>query len=621
MRKLLFSSLLLACSAAAFAAAPIRILVDAREASRHILHSRMQMEAKPGPFTLYFPKWIPGEHMPSGPLKDMAGFTVSANGAALPWRRDLLDMNALHFEVPAGASELEVHLDFLMPQGGAFSAGSSASETLVILSWNQALVYPDDGRAASEIPMQASVQLPAGWKYATALKTEHAADGRIDFAPVSLEKLIDSPVAAGRYLSALDITPAGAVPHHLNLISDSAAAIDIKPELIEKHRRLVREMLALFGARHYDHYDFLFTLSDQVEHFGLEHHESSDDRLDEKALTDDDHLKSGASLLPHEMFHSWNGKYRRPAGLATPDYKKPYETDLLWVYEGLTDYYGYVLAARSGLETPELFRGEYAAFTSHLDLSPGRQWRPLQDTADEAQQLYLSDNGWSSWRRGTDFYEEMALVWLEVDGIIRKESGGKKSLDDFCRLFHGGTDSGPQVKPYTADEVFSTLNRVQPYDWKKLLSERLNALGNHAPMRGLEMSGWRLAYGDTPDEYTKAREAAHKFHNHMASLGFSTDEEGRMGDVLPGSPAAKAGLSPGQTLIAVNGRKYSNELLVQALKDAKTSGTLELLTRSGEFFRTFTLQYKDGPRYPRLEPIPGAPDLLSRIIAPRAAVK
>jgi len=607
------------------AAGTMELAVDATDAPRGLLHSRATIPVRAGPLTLLYPEWIPGEHGPTGPVSDVANLKVSGGGKALAWRRDLQDMYAWHVEVPAGVTSLEVSFDFILPPSAeGFSSGASSTAQLLVLSWNQVVIHPDAPRP-DELMVSASLKLPKGWKYATALTTEGqpiraevpvAGDAPARFATVSLTTLVDSPVAAGRNVRRVDLTPKAGPPCFLDLVSDSEAALAITNEQAASYRRLVDEALALFGAHHFEHYDFLYTLSDGVAHFGLEHHQSSDDRMAERTFVDEDDWRRAAGLLPHEMVHSWNGKYRRPAGLATGDFTTPMQGDLLWVYEGLTEYLGNVLTARSGLFSPEEYRDNLALIAARLDQQPGRTWRPLQDTADNAQVLYEARSDWESLRRGTDFYDEGELLWLEVDVTIREQTHGAKSLDDFCKAFHGGESGKPSVKPYTFEDLVAALNAVAPYDWKTLLTTRLQSLDPRAPLGGIEHGGWKLVFTDEPGPLKESYDTARKRIDLRYSIGALLDEEGALIDVIAGMPAAQSGLAPGMTLLAVNGRKWSREVLGDAVRATKNGGALELLVANGEFFETHAVKYAGGERFPHLQRDEGKPDLLSAVIGP-----
>jgi len=597
--------------------APITLDVDATDAPRKILHARLRIPAQPGKLTLVYPKWIPGEHGPNGPITDLVGLSMSAAGRPVEWQRDPEDMYAFHLEVPAGANAVEISLDFLFPpNAGAFSSGASATAQLVGLSWNLLTLYPK-GAKTSELRYAATLRLPDGWKFGTALPLAHESAAGLEFSPVSLETLVDSPVIAGAHFRAVDLTPGAKPSHEIDIVADSAAALEIKPEDARHFSHLVAETGALFGTRHYRGYHFLLTLSEHVAHFGLEHHESSDNRTWERFLIDDDLRKLWAMVLPHEMVHSWNGKYRRPAGLATPDFDQPMKGELLWVYEGLTDYLGEVLAARCGLWTNENFRESLALNAARLDGQAGRTWRPLADTTVAAQLLYLARPEGAAWRRSVDFYPEGDLIWLEADVLIRRQSQGRRSLDDFCKKFYGGEGGAPKVAPYTLDDVVAALNEIAALDWRQFFQTRVYAANPRAPLGGIEGAGWRLAFQEVLPDMLKSIEAAHKLTDLSFSLGFTLKEDGTIIDVLPGSPADKAGVSPAMKLVAVNGRRWTAAILRAAVTSAKSDAApLELLVENEDYFKTCKLDYHDGEKYPRLERDATKPDLLAEILKP-----
>src|SRR3984957_12125521 len=597
--------------------APTIILsVDASDAPRKMFHAQLRIPAKPGTLTLYYPKWIPGEHGPTGPITDLTGLKFTAHGKPLPWRRDLLDGFTFHVEVPEGESEVTANLAYASPSSfePGYSAGLSATEKLYVVSWNTLLLYPA-GYSSDQLTYSASLRVPAGWKFATSLHVTNQAGNDIHFAPVSLTMLVDGPILTGEYMKVVPLTPAGEnPPAELDIAADSAAALEAPEEVWEHHRNLVKQAGILFGAHHYTDYHFLFTLSDHVAHFGLEHHESDDSRVDERSLIEEDGRKLMAGLLPHEYVHSWNGKYRRPADLATPDYQEPMKDDLLWVYEGLTNYLGTVLTARSGLLTNEQARDDLALTAAGLDHTPGRAWRNLQDTADAAPELYFSPQEWRSWRRSTDFYDEDTLNWLWVDVIIRQQSKGKKTIDDFCRLFYGAPSTGPMLKTYSFDDVVDALNQIVPYDWRGFWTERLTNHGPGAPLGGNAGSGWKVVYDETQSEMERGAEISSHGVNAAYSIGLEMREDGAITDTIEGMAAAKSGIGPGMKLFPVNGRKYSPEVLRDALK-AGNGGTapLELLVENTEYYRTYKLDYHGGERYPHLVRDESKPDLLTEI--------
>jgi len=596
------------------ASAPIRLSVDASQAPQKILHTHMEIPVQSGPLTLYYPEWIPGEHMPDGPIIQVAGMKFIGGGKPIAWRRDLVEMFSIHLEVPAGVSTLEADFDFLLsgaPSG--FSAGASATSALDVLSWNQVLLYPK-GLPAKDIMFAPSLRLPADWKFGTALPIAKQEGEKIEFAPVALTTLVDSPVISGRYYRAIQLTPGQIPSHEIDIAADSNAALAMTPDTQLQLRNLVNEAYALFGARHYHDYHFLLTLSNDVAHFGLEHHESSDDRTTERSLIDESERVEFATLLPHEYVHSWNGKYRRPAGLATPDYQQPMKDDLLWVYEGLTEYLGEVLTARSGLQTPEQWRDDFALLVATYEHRPGRDWRPLQDTADAAPFLYDAGNEWSNWRRGTDFYEEGELLWLDVDETLRTITKDKKSINDFCKIFHGGSSGQPELKPYTFEDVVATLNSVAPYDWAGFLRARLDGVATKTPSEVMEKSGWKLVYNEQPNEVLAMEEALARRADFDFTVGFTASDEGVVGDVIHGWPAYNAGIGPGMKIVAVNGAQYSPDGLRGAIDAAKVAtAPIQLIVANGAQFRTYSVDYHGGLRYAHIERDESKPDYLGEI--------
>jgi len=594
----------------------ITLSVDATEAPRKLFHARMTMPASPGPMTLVYPKWIPGEHGPTGPIINLAGLKITATGKTLVWRRDDVDMYAFHFEVPAGAKEIQVALDFLSPSfAGGFTAGASTTAHLAIVTWNQLLLYPE-GANVSDVTFKANLTLPAGWKFGTSLPVASQSASKVDFAAISLERLVDSPVLTGEYFLVIPL--AANPPNEIDIAADNSADLAIGPELATTLKRIVSEAVSLFGATHYAHYHFLLTLSDHTAHFGLEHHESNDSRVAERALLDDALRDVALGVLPHEFVHSWNGKYRRPAGLATPNYQEPMKGELLWVYEGLTQYLGNLLSARSGLWTVQQYRDHLAESAADLDHKPGRLWRPLIDTTIAAQILYGSPAEWNSLRRSVDFYDEGWLIWLDTDTKIRELTSGAKSLDDFCKRFHGAPSTAPMVKTYVFDDVVATLNEVAPFDWRTFLLTRLNSTDFHAPLGGIERGGWKLAYQATPNGVLKDQEQVRKFTELGYSIGLRLNEDSSIADVIEGMAASKAGIGPGMKLIAVNGKAYSAEILRDAVKATTDprQRRIDLLIDNEGHIENHQLSYGEGEKYPVLERDASKSDVLAKIITP-----
>jgi predicted metalloprotease with PDZ domain len=611
-RALVFLAVTVVIAApAALTGQTISVTVDATRTQQKLLSAHEVIPVKPGPLTLYYPKWIPGEHSPSGPIASLTGLKFEADGKTIPWQRDLLDVYTFHLEIPAGVSHLDAKYDYIEPDG------VSATDKLLVLEWNEVILYPA-GAPAQQLIYEAKIHLPDGWKFGTPLPVEKQSGNQVSFKPISLEMLVDSPVITGEYYRVIDITPAGEPIHHeLDLVADSEAALKISPENQKQMTNLVAESGKLFGARHYRNYHFLLTLSDHVAHFGLEHHESNDSRLPERALLVPTSGMSLGGLLAHEFVHSWNGKFRRPADLTTPDFEAPMETDLLWGYEGLTDYLGPLLAARSGLWTQEQYHEFIAAIAASLGPGrPGRTWRPLLDTAVGEPELGRGRGGWANWRRGVDYYEEGDLLWLEVATIIHRESHGQKSIDDFCQSFHGGPNSGGEVKTYTFDELVSTLNAIAPFDWTGFFHARLNSTSADAPTGGIENGGWKVVLNGAPMKL----QGRSGDPGDVYSIGLKVGADGAVTDAIVGSPAFEAGVSSGMKIIGVNGRLYSHDLLEDAIKAAKdTAQPVTLLVVVDDYFRTCVINYHGGDKFPHLVRVADKPDYLDDLIKPRAA--
>jgi predicted metalloprotease with PDZ domain len=587
--------------------------VDLRDTQHRIFSVDEHIPAHAGVLTLVYPKWIPGEHGPTGTIDGLTGLHVWSNGKPLPWRRHLDDMYAIDVTVPENALDIDVSFQFLSPGPGKnFGASVSATSNFVVLEWNQVVLYPA-GQDARTITVRPSVRIPHGWGWASALEFDPKPDAAIRFQAASLETLVDSPFAAGKHFRRIDLeqTP----PVYLNIVADREENLAITAEQIRQHRELGHQATALFGAHHYRHYDFLLVLSDAITFFGLEHHQSSDNRNAANFFTDKDSYLSGASLMTHEYVHSWNGKYRRPRGLLSADYQAPMKGDLLWVYEGMTEYWGEVLAARAGMRNPEQFRDVLAYYADSMAHTTGRSWRPLQDTADEAQVLYNTPNAWANWRRGVDYYPEGLLLWLDVDTRLRELSQSAHSLDDMVKAFYGQNDGDVTPNPYGLDDVVRALTAVQAYDWSDFFQRRLQQTSDDDLLAGLTRGGWELAYGPEPSAMFTAIEKDHKSVRLGASIGLILNaEDGVIEDVIWHSAAFDAGLAPGEKIVAVDGVKFSPDILKDAIKAAKgVSRPIEVLIQDFDQFRSVHIDYHDGLRYPYLKRRDNASDLISAI--------
>ena len=597
-------------------AVSMTLAVDASEATRGILHMHETIPVSAGPLVLEYPKWIPGEHGPNGPIPNLATIVMTAGGSRLAWTRDLDNMYAFHVTLPAGATTLDVTYDYLGAQGGQYSSSRLATPNLLSLTWNKVLLTPheDDYRT---IQIASSLTLPsADWKFGTALETASRTGATVSFKPVTLEMLVDSPLDAGINVRTWPLGEIDGAPVELDAFADTPDELDASDKTIEKFKNLVREMKANYGARHFNHYTFLLTLSDVMPGEGVEHHQSSDDGADGAFLTDEMALAGDGDLLPHEFNHSWDGKYRRPYDLATPNLEVPMEDDLLWVYEGMTQFEGTLQAERSGIWTKDQWLQTIAGYYASLDTTTGRLTRPLVDTATSGPFLYGAPRQWGSARRGVDFYDEGALLWLEADEIIMRESHGKKSIEDFCHAFFGPPDTGPKVVPYHRADVIAALNAVQPYDWTDFLRTRVDAVAPHPP-DPFTLGGYKLVYLDHPAKGALAR-GRYRGLDARYSLGISAGPDGTIGDVIQGSPAAKAGIGPGMKLAGIDGRTLTGgqQQLDAALKAAEHGGAVTLLLTGGNVYREVSVPYAGGPRYPQLERVSSEPDRLSAIAKP-----
>jgi len=596
----------------------IRLAVDATDTERHIfrIHETIPVEAA-GPMILLYPEWLPGTHAPTGRVEQLAGLTIRANNSRLEWRRDPLDGFAFHVDVPRGSTALEIDFQILSSVDPAQGRVVMTTE-LMDLQWNSVALYPA-GYFARQMMFEPSIKLPEGWQFAVALDGASTSAGTTAFKPVAFDVLMDSPMYAGRYLKRFDLDPNGPAKVYLDVVADRPELLEAKPEHIQAHRNLVSQAYKLYGAHHYDHYDFLLSLSERMGGIGLEHHRSSENGTAHTYFTEWDKNADTRDLLPHEYTHSWNGKFRRPADLWTANYNVPMRDSLLWVYEGQTQYWGYVLAARSGLLTKQQALDAIAATAAAYDHRRGREWRPLQDTTNDPIIEMRRPLPWRSWQRAEDYYSEGELVWLDADTMIREMSGGQKSLDDFARAFFGINNGSYVPVTYTFDDVVKTLNGVQAHDWGKFLRARLEGIGEGAPLDGIARGGYKLIYSDAPSDYVKDSETRRRTTDLTYSLGMSIGRDNKLTDVLWEGLAFKAGLTVGTEMVAVNGTQYSTERIKDVLKSVKTTPEpIELIVKNGDRYRTVRINYHDGLRYPHLERNMAMPARLDAILTPKS---
>ena len=595
----------------------LKINVDATDIAHRVFRVHEVVPAKPGPLTLLYPQWLPGNHSPTGSIDKLAGLVVKANGKVVPWKRDPLNVYAFHVDVPDDANSVEVEFQFLSAQDTRQGRVVMTPEMLN-LQWNSVSLYPA-GYYASRIKAETTVTFPAGWQYGSALELASRSGDTVSFKPIDYDDLVDSPIYAGKYFKRVDLDPGAKTPVFLNIVADDPKYLEIKPEQLKVHQNLVQQMYKLYGAHHYDHYDFLFSLSDKMSGNGLEHHRSSENGVGPGYFTEWDKNVIMRDLLSHEFNHSWDGKYRRGADLTTPNFNVPMQDSLLWVYEGQTQFWGYVMAARSGLWKQEDALDMLANVAATYDRGrPGlQQWRNIQDTTNDPIIAMRRPLPYRNYQMSEDYYSGGQMIWLDVDGKLRDLTGNKRSIDDFAKAFFGMKNGEWDVNTYTFEDVVKTLNDIAPYDWTRYLRDRLDG---HGPLiGGFEANGWKLVYNDKPSAVTKAVEARMGGANLTYSLGVTVGKGGDIADVLWDGPAFKAGLSPGMKLVAVNGKEYSSD----AIKDAVTAASkdksqpVELLVKNFDEYKTIRIDYHDGLKYPHLERINGKADRLSELLKAR----
>ena len=598
--------------------APIEITADLSDAPRKLFHAEIDFPVSPGPVTLISPEWIPGHHMPGGPAA-VTSVVFTANGKTLEWRRDDVNMYEFHLTIPPGVTTLHAHVESI--------AARRVSQRLAALEWEALLLYPAHV-PVKDISIQPSVKVPAGWGIGTALKPMGGgaypvpeAGSTTKFAITTVEQLEDSPILTGLYFHEYPLAPTISPKHLLDVAADAPEDAIMRPAVLAEVANLVREADALYASHHYNEYHFLLTLSDVAGGMGLEHGQSSDNGTGEKGFADDVHQLPESDLLSHEFTHSWNGKYRRPAGLYQPDFATPMHGSMLWVYEGMTEYWGNVLAARSGLKNPQEYKDVLAGTAAELDYTRGREWRPTEDTAVAASVLRGGNPAWSNWRRGQDYYFEGEMLWLDADTLIRKMTDNKKSLNDFVKIFLGnGGNTGPLIVTYTFDELVQDLNQVVPYDWAKFLHDRVDKINPHVDVAGLEQGGYKLVYHDKPSKSERMIAAAggrRSGEDCWYSIGLRLGPDGTISDVLWNGPADKAGLAPGEKIMAVNDKVYSGDALREAIREAKDPAKqIKVIVQADSFVSTAQIDYHDGERYPALERVDGTPAYLDDIIKP-----
>jgi len=588
------------------------LTVDASDTVQNIWRVKQVIPvSSSGPLTLLYPEWLPGKHAPRGQIDKLAGLVITANGKSIGWTRDTLDVYAFHVNVPEGAREIVAEFQFLNPTA-ANQGRIAVTPSMLNLQFETVSFYPA-GYYVRRIPVQASVTYPKGWTAYSALRGKQSG-ATVSYDATDYETLVDSPVFAGQYAKSFDLGN----EVKLNTVADNPADLAATPDQIAAHRKLVDEAIALFGGKHFDHYDFLFAITAEMGGIGLEHHRSSENAVDPGYFTKWNDGPGDRNLLPHEFTHSWNGKFRRPDLLWTPDYRTPMQSTLLWVYEGQTQFWGYILGARSGIYTREQTLDALASIAAKLDTAKGRQWRPVVDTTLDPVISARRPKGWASWQRSEDYYNEGLLIWLEADAIIRRESQGAKGLDDFAHAFFGVRPGDWGQLTYTRQDVIDTLNSVQPYDWASFLASHVDAVTQEAPKAGLTLGGYTLVYGDTPNSTTRESEKTLKGVDQSYGVGLVVKNEGEIGAVVWDSPAFKAGLAIGMQIVAINGAEFSGEQFKAALTQARsTKRPIDLVVKQGKVIRNISLDYSLGLRYPRLQKIGEGEGSLDRLLQPK----
>jgi predicted metalloprotease with PDZ domain len=594
---------------------PETLVLDARDAGRGLMTATMKIPVRPGAFTFVYPKWVPGEHGPTGPLADISEIKVSAGGKPIAWHRDTVDMYAFHVDVPRGVDALDVQFTVLLN-----SPDTMSTPNLAIVNWNRVLFYQNDTNS-HQVYFKPSIILPDGWSYGTALPGPQQSGQRVDFAVVPLNMLVDSPLDCGRYYKHIELWREGSAYQMLDVFADKPQDLDIKPKVIAEYKNMTPEALALYGSRHWNDYHSLLTLSDAIGFQGIEHHQSSDNRAPDDFMTNPKYQLAAGDLLTHEFSHSWNGKYRRPADLTTLNFQIPEQTDLLWVYEGMNQYLGDLLSFRTGIRKPSDYPQYLATVYARMATEPGRNTDPLIDTTTAAPYLYEAQGAYSSIRRTAgDFYTEGELLWLDVDSIIREKTHGQKSLDTFLHLYSAPALTGPITKTYTRSDIEHLLNEVVPYDWHGFFQKRVYEVAPQPPTSELARAGWKLVYTSKPNPFIEAVETLRHFDSQWLSYGMNLNKDDTVIDVREGSPAWQAGMAPGMKVMAVDGQAYSSDVLKYVSEQAEHSTTpTTFLVQADGWYRTLDVNYHGGPKYPHLVRLTGTPDMLAKIMAPRSA--
>jgi len=593
----------------------IKLNVDATDLSHRIFQVKESIPVTSGKLTLLYPAWIPGHHSPVGPINKLAGLKITGNGDTIKWQRDPANVYAFNLNIPANVEQIIVSFQFLSPQNSHQGRVVMTPEMLN-LQWNTVALYPA-GYYTRNIQFSPSVVLPKDWHFSTALTLKNHHKKRIQFKPIDFENLVDSPMFAGRYYKKIALNDSKTTPIYLNVFADKQKDLEVTKEGLAAHQNLVEQMSKVYGAYHFDHYDFLLALTSKLGGIGMEHHRSSENSAKPYYFTDWKKSWLDRDLLAHEFNHSWDGKYRRPAKLWTPTYNQTKEANGLWVYEGQTQFWGQVFSARSGLWSHEQAMAVLANLAATYDKGrPGMQWRNILDTTNDPTIAQRAPLPFRNYQMSEDYYSGGELIWLAVDAKLRGLTDNKKNIDDFARAFFGMKSGEWTVNTYEFSDVANTLNTIYPFDWATFLESRLT--GHLNLSKSFNDQGWKLIYNDKPSVATSAREKRFKSTDFVYSLGFMVSNKGALHDVLWDSPAFNAGLSPSMTIIAVNGEQFDGDILKDAVIAAKTNKRpIELLVKDFDQYKTIKIDYSKGLKYPHLERIKDKPDYLSQVLTAR----
>ena len=605
----------------ATASNPMTVVLDERTAPRGFAYTHMTIPVEPGPFTLAYPQWIPGEHGPTGPLHNLAQLKISAGGASIAWQRDQVDPYTFHIDVPAGVHRVDVDFTVLLNTQNNFVDGQLATRNIMVGNWNRYILYQPNIDNTRYF-VKASLILPQAWDYASALPVAARIGAHVDFKTVTLEMLVDSPTDSGRYYRHI-LTWSGDGTHtYLDLFADHPEDLELSKAELAAYKRMTPEAIALYGGHHWNVYHSELTLSDLIPPQGIEHHQSSDDRAADEYMTNPTDQLMGGDLLTHEFSHSWNGKYRRPFDLQQPNFNLPYpeHTELLWQYEGMNQYMGDLLAFRCGIKgKPSDYPEYFALIYSEMAYEPGRLTTPIIDLTTGAPYFYATGGDYSSLRRtAIDFYTEGELMWLDADTIIRKLTHGSKSLDDYVKIFAGGTSS-PRVVTYTRADLEHYLGEVAPYDWHGFFQKYVYSIAPQPPTDEIARAGYRLVFTDKPNKYDAAVESMNMFIDSWYDVGMTIGNDGSVSDVRKGSPAWSAGFGVGMQIVALNDRAFTPAAWRAAIKATSSSfNPIDVLVNHAGYYQDVPLRYHGGAKHPHLVRIPGTVDMFADIMRPHA---